>query len=122
MSDVYALFRNGTRLLEKGDHHAAVVPLSRARDIAPEHDSIREALGRALFGAHRYREAADEFAAVARHAPTNDYALFCLGRALQLCGRHAEARRPLALAATLRPDRQDYRRYREQARRRAGGD
>ena len=117
MSDVYALFRNGTDLLERGDHHAAIVALSRARDLAPEEDSIREALGRALFGAHRYREAADEFEAVARHAPTNDYALFCLGRALQMCGRHDEALRPLALAATLRPERSDYRRYRERARR-----
>jgi hypothetical protein len=34
-------------------------------------------------------------------------------------GRHAEARRPLALAATLRPDRSDYRQYRDHSRRRA---
>ena len=36
-------------------------------------------------------------------APTNDYALFCLGRSLQMLGRHAEARKPLALAACLQP-------------------
>jgi tetratricopeptide (TPR) repeat protein len=118
-ASVYELFRNGTRLLEDGDHHAAVIPLRRARDLDPDKDSIREALGRALFGARRYREAAEEFRAVAEHAPTNDYALFCLGRALQLQGRHDEARRPLALASCLRPERADYRRYRDQARRRA---
>ena len=50
-------------------------------------------------------------------APTNDYALFCLGRSLQLLGRHAEARKPLALAACLRPERED---YRATATRRAG--
>ncbi|MTD43150.1 hypothetical protein GKE82_02225 [Conexibacter sp. W3-3-2] len=122
MDDVYTLFRNGSRLLDEGDFHAATVPLMRARDLSPGEDSIHEALGRALFGAHRYREAAAEFAAVAAHAPTNDYALFCLGRALQLCGRHAEARRPLALAAQLRPERADYRRYRDAARRHAGDD
>jgi len=122
MDDVYTLFRNGSRLLEDGDFHAATVPLGRARDLAPGEDSIHEALGRALFGAHRYREAADEFAAVATHAPTNDYALFCLGRSLQLCGRHAEALRPLALAAQLRPERADYRRYRDQARKLAAPD
>jgi len=117
MDDVYDLFRNGTALLESGDHHAAVVPLTRARDLSPGKDSIHEALGRALFGAHRYQEAAEEFAIVADHAPTNDYALFCLGRSLQLTGHHDEARRPLALAAQLRPERADYRRYLDQARR-----
>ena len=55
------------------------VPLSRARDLEPDKASIREALGRALFGAQRYGEAAEEFEAVVEHAPTNDYALFCLG-------------------------------------------
>ncbi len=116
----YERFRHGVELLERGDHHAAVVSLSRARDLEPEKASVREALGRALFGARRYREAADEFAAVVERAPTNDYALFCLGRSLQLLGRHDEARRPLALASNLRPERADYRAYRDRARRRAG--
>ena len=30
-------------------------------------------------------------------------------------GRHEEARKPLALAAQLRPERRDYRLYRERA-------
>ena len=103
MQDAYELFSSGTSLLESGDHHAAVVPLSRARDLEPGKASVREALGRALFGAQRYSEAAEEFRAVVDHAPTNDYALFCLGRSLQLMGRHAEARHPLALAALPAP-------------------
>jgi Flp pilus assembly protein TadD len=119
MNSAYELFLNGTRLLEDGNFHAAAVPLSRARDLEPDKTSIREALGRALFGSRRYREAAVEFQAVVDHAPTNDYALFCLGRSLQLQGRHAEARRPLALASCLRPDRKDYAEYRDRARRRA---
>ena len=119
MDSVYDLFMAGTRLLEDGDHHAATVPLSRARDLEPGKASIREALGRAYFGCRRYREAQAEFEAVVEIAPTNHYALFCLGRALQLQGRHAEARSPLALASGLRPDRKDYLKYREQARRRA---
>ena len=92
MSELYDLFKNGTRLLEAGDFHAATVALGRARELDPDKDSIHEAYGRALFGAHRYREAADEFAAIAEHNPTDDYALFCLGRSLQLLGKHAEAR------------------------------
>jgi Flp pilus assembly protein TadD len=120
MDDVYDLFHRGTELLEAGHHHQAVVPLSRARDLAPEQTSIREALGRALFHIQRYEHAAAEFSAIVDRAPTNDYALFCLGRCLQLLGRHAEARQPLALAACMQPSRRDYRRYRDQARARAG--
>jgi Flp pilus assembly protein TadD len=116
MDSLYDLFRRGTALLEAGDYHAAVVPLERARDLAPEKTSIREALGRAFFRTARYEEARTEFEAVVEHAPTNDYALFCLGRSLQQLGRHAEARRPLALASCMRPERGDYRLYRDRSR------
>jgi Flp pilus assembly protein TadD len=116
MDDVYELFIRGTELLEAGHNHQATIPLSRARDLAPDKTSIREALGRALFRSQRYELAATEFAAVIDRAPTNDFALFCLGRCLQMLGRHAEARKPLALAATLQPTRRDYRLYRDRAR------
>src|SRR5262245_41382683 len=115
MDSAYELYMNGTKLLDNGDFHAAVVPLARARDLVPDKTSVREALGRALFGSRRYRE----FEAVVERAPTNDFALFCLGRSLQLLGRHAEARKPLALAACLRPEREDYQQYLGRARRRA---
>jgi Flp pilus assembly protein TadD len=117
--DVYELFQRGTELLNDGHNHQAVIPLARARELEPDKTSIREALGRALFGAQRYEQAAAEFQAVVDRAPTNDFALFCLGRCLQLLGRHAEARRPLALAACLQPGRSDYREYRDKARARA---
>src|SRR5580693_5631236 len=116
MESVYDLYQRGCELLDHGDHQAAIVPLSKARDLAPDKTSIREALGRALFHAQRYEEAAAEFRAVVDRAQTNDYALFCLGRSLQMLGRHAEARPPLTLAACLQPGRRDYRRYRDQAR------
>jgi Flp pilus assembly protein TadD len=119
MEDAYELFRRGTELLEAGHHHQAAIPLSRARDLAPDKTSVREALGRALFHTQRYEQAAREFQAVIDRAPTNDYALFCLGRSLQMLGRHAEARKPLAQAAGMQPARRDYRRYRDQARRAA---
>ena len=122
MDSVYELYRRGCELLENGDHQAAIVPLSRARKLEPDKASIREALGRALFHAQRYESAAAEFEAIAAGAPTNDYALFCLGRSMQLLGRHREACQPLALACSLRPEREDYRRYRERAWRAAHGD
>jgi tetratricopeptide (TPR) repeat protein len=119
MDSVYELYRRGCSLLEHGDHQAAIVPLTRARNLEPAKTSIREALGRALFHAQSYERAAEEFQAVTRIAPTNDYALFCLGRSMQLLGRHWEACHPLALACSLRPEREDYRLYRDRARRKA---
>jgi tetratricopeptide (TPR) repeat protein len=116
---VYELYKRGSELLSAGDHHAAIVPLTRARDLEPTKTSIREALGRALFHARRYERAAQEFEAVATAAPTNDYALFCLGRTMQLLGRHREACHPLALACSMSPEREDYRIYRDRARRAA---
>ena len=110
---VYALFRRGSSLLEAGDHDAALVPLEQARGFEPDKTSIREALGRAYFHAGRYAAAGEEFAAVVERAPVDDYAHFCLGRALEKTGRLAEARRHLTLEACLRPDRADYRAYRD---------
>jgi Flp pilus assembly protein TadD len=116
MDDVYELFSRGTALLADGYFHQATIPLRRASRLSPESTSIREALGRALFQAQHYSEAAEEFQAVVDRAPTNDYALFCLGRSLQMLGRHAEARQPLALAATMKPERSDYKAYRDRSR------
>ena len=115
MDDVYDLFQRGTALLEAGDFNSATVPLRRARDLDPDKTSIREALGRAYFRSAQFERAREEFEAVVERAPTNDFALFCLGRSLMQLGRHQEARKPLALAAQLRPERRDYRLYRERA-------
>lgn len=119
MDSAYDLYMRGCDLLDHGDYQAAIVPLTKARDLEPQKTSIRETLGRALFHAQRYERAAEEFKAVADAAPTNDYALFCLGRAMQQLGRHREACKPLALACSLQPGRADYRIYRDRARRAA---
>lgn len=116
MESVYELYTRGRDLLAHGDYQAAIVPLTQARDREPDKASIREALGRALFHARRYEGAAAEFGAIAESAPTNDYALFCLGRSMQMLGRHREAIAPLTQAALLRPDRADYRKYRDRTR------
>jgi Flp pilus assembly protein TadD len=119
MEDVYHLYRQGHALLESGDFDQATVPLSKAAALEPEKTSIREALGRAYFRSRHFEKARVEFEAVVERAPTNDYALFCLGRSLMELGRPAEARKPLVLAAGLRPERRDYRIYRDRARARA---
>ena len=112
-TNTYELYRQGMSLLEAGDYAAATVPLGKLAAVEPEKSSVREALGRALFRAHRYDEAAGEFEAVIERYPVNDYAHFCLGRSLSLSGHVDRARRHLAIAANLRPDRRDYRVYRE---------
>ena len=113
---VYDLFKRGSELLEAGDFSAATIPLEKARRLEPDKTSIREALGRAYFRSGRYADAREEFAAVVERSPVNDFAHFCLGRALEKTCRRAEARRHLTLAVGLRPDRADYRAYRDRLR------
>lgn len=113
---VYELFTRGLELLEAGDYSAAAASLEQASASEPDKTSIREALGRAYFHAGRYGDARAEFAAVVERSPVNDFAHFCLGRALEKTGRRAEARRHLVLAACMRPDRADYRAYRDRIR------
>ena len=113
---LYTLYRKGVELLEDGSFDAATVPLAEAARRAPEKSSVREALGRAYFRNRQFAEAAVEFEAVVDTHPVNDYAHFCLGRALSLTGETERARHHLALASNLRPDRSDYRLYRDRLR------
>jgi Flp pilus assembly protein TadD len=117
---LYSKYRKGIELLEDGDFEQATVPLKDVAREAPEKTSVREALGRALFRSRHYAEAATEFEAVVEAHPVNDYAHFCLGRALSKTGELKRARHHLALAANLRPDRSDYRIYRERLAAEAG--
>jgi len=116
---LYTLYRRGIELLEDASFDAATEPLAEAARRAPEKSSVREALGRAYFRNHQFAEAAAEFEAVVEAHPVNDYAHFCLGRALTLTGQTQRARHHLALASNLRPERDDYRIYRDRARRAA---
>jgi Flp pilus assembly protein TadD len=113
---LYTLYRRGVELLADGSAREATVPLAEVARSEPEKASVREALGRAYFRNRQYEEAATEFEAVVDRQPVNDYAHFCLGRALSLCGHRDRARHHLALASNLRPDRGDYRLYRDRLR------
>jgi TolA-binding protein len=108
----YTLYRRGIELLEDGDFVDATEPLAEAARRAPEKSSVREALGRAYYRAGRFSQAAVEFEAVVETHHVNDFAHFCLGRALSKTGEKDRARHHLALACNLRPDRSDYRFYR----------
>jgi Flp pilus assembly protein TadD len=108
----FTLYRRGIELLEERDFEQAAVPLEQAARQAPEKSSVREALGRAYFRSGRFAAAAVEFKAVVERHQVNDYAHFCLGRALAKTGETERARHHLALACNLRPDRSDYSFYR----------
>jgi Flp pilus assembly protein TadD len=107
------LYRRGIELLEEADFEQATPPLEEAASRAPEKSSVREALGRAYFRCGRFAAAAEEFEAVLDTHQVNDFAHFCLGRALAKTGERERARHHLALAANLRPERRDYRFYRD---------
>lgn len=112
-SPVYGLYRRGIELLEDASFEAAIVPLEEAARLEPEKTSIREALGRAYFRSNRFNQAAAEFEAIVETHPVDDYAHFCLGRSLTMIGRFDQARHHLAMASNLKPERDDYRTYRE---------
>lgn len=97
-TEAYDAYRRGCALLERGDAHAAVVSLERARSLEPDMASIREALGRAYAGAHDFARARDEFQAAVDLHPTDGYAHFGLSRCLDRLGERTLARRHRRLA------------------------
>ena len=106
--EAYIRFQEGSRLLDSGDTHAAVVALERARDLEPDKGSIREALARAYFRTKRIDAARAEFEKVLELDPVNDYAHFGLGLCLLRSGDRDGARGHLKMATIMRPDLEAY--------------
>ena len=119
--DTYELFRRGSELLAAGHAHQAVISLEQARDAAPGHGSVREALGRAYYGAGRTSAAEAEFAEALEIDPSNDYAHFGLGLCLARSGERTLAVGHLRLALAMRPEVDAYRQALERVQRRPGG-
>jgi Flp pilus assembly protein TadD len=109
VSDAYDLFREGQKRLRTGMAAQATVPLEKAKRLEPQKASIREALGIAYFRLARWKEAEDEFRTICDELdPTDDYAHYALGRALEQQGRTAEANGQYKLASTMRPGSDQY--------------
>ena len=106
--EAYVRFREGSRLLDSGNTHAAIVALERARDLEPDKGSIREALARAYYRSQRVDQARAEFEKVLELDPVNDYAHFGLGLCLLRSGDRAGARGHLKIATIMRPDEEAY--------------
>ena len=84
--EVYDLFTRGTELLESGDFNAAAVPLERAPPPGAGQGLDPRGARPRLLPIGPLRQGREEFAAVVERYPTNDFALFCLGRACELTG------------------------------------
>ncbi len=109
MSDAYHHFREGQKRLREGMAAQATVPLEKAKKLEPGKASIREALGIAYFRLARWQEAEAEFRAIVEEfEPTDDYAHYALGRALEQQGRVAEANGHYKLASSMKPGSQAY--------------
>src|SRR5262249_896211 len=108
MTDAYENFQEGRRRLKKGMPAQATVSLEKAKRLEPEKASIREALGIAYFRLQRWEDAEREFRAILDLAPTDHYAHYALGRALEKQGRDAEANGHYKLASSMQPDDKQY--------------
>ena len=109
MSDAYDLFREGQRRLRSGLNAQATVPLEKAKRLEPQKASIREALGIAYFRLTRWEDAEREFRTITEELdPTDDYAHYALGRALERQGRTTEANGHYKLASSMKPGSDQY--------------
>ena len=105
----YELLQRGQGLLKRRHHAQAAVVLERAAKLEPAKASIREALGIAYFRLARWEDAEREFRAIVEDlAPTDDYAHYALGRALERQGRAAEANGHYKLASSMKPASEQY--------------
>ncbi len=96
--EAYEYYQRGQELLNSRNFQAASVALERAKRLEPDKGSIREALGRAYLSSRVYQRAAEEFAVAVELAPTDHYAHYGLGRALERLGDTEASRRHYTLA------------------------
>jgi Flp pilus assembly protein TadD len=107
--NAYDLFKEGQNRLRSGLTAQATVPLEKARRLEPGKASIREALGIAYFRLARWRDAEREFRTIVEElSPTDHYAHYALGRALEHLGKTSEANGHYKLASSMKPTSETY--------------
>jgi Flp pilus assembly protein TadD len=105
----YDLFREGQKRLRSGLTAQATVPLEKAKKMEPAKASIREALGIAYFRLARWQDAEREFRTIVEElSPTDHYAHYGLGRALEKQGKQLEANGHYKLASSMKPSSETY--------------
>jgi Flp pilus assembly protein TadD len=105
----YDFFREAQKRLRSGLNAQATVPLEKAKRLEPAKASIREALGIAYFRLSRWRDAEREFRTIVEElSPTDHYAHYALGRALEHLGKTSEANGHYKLASSMKPNSETY--------------
>jgi len=112
----YEWYHRAMDLLERGDSDASLVLLDRVLAEDPRSASAREARARALFDSRRFQDAAAAFEGLVETSPADDFAHYGLGLSLWRLQSFRDAEDHLAMAAVMRPDRDDYRSALDQVR------
>jgi Flp pilus assembly protein TadD len=99
----YDRYRLGQAYVDAGDPLAAARVLEPAVDGGSTSAALWLVLAQAYFASSRLRPAQRAFERVVELDPTDDYARFGLGRALERQGRRAEALAQYRLAFALSP-------------------
>jgi Flp pilus assembly protein TadD len=103
MSDMVQAFRQAEMLVAMRRPLDALAALAPVLEAEPDKPSVLVLAGRAYLGSAQLRRAEEAFRKVIELDPTDHYAHFALGRALQRQSRFLEARRQLRLATAMNP-------------------
>ncbi len=101
-------FRTAEELLQRGAPLHALTELEPLLAEQPDSKSVLELAGRAYFQSAQMRRAEEAFRRVVELEPTNAWARFALGRAIERQSRHDEAAGHYRVACAMSP-RADYR-------------
>ncbi|OLF11234.1 hypothetical protein BLA60_13760 [Actinophytocola xinjiangensis] len=101
--DTFEAFRRAEALVAQRRPLDALVALAPVLDAEPDKSSVHLLAGRAYLGSAQLRRAEAAFLRVLELDPTDHYARFALGKALQRQGRITEAQTQLRLAVAMHP-------------------
>ena len=101
--DAVEQFRLAESLVSERRPLEALRELRPVLDAEPDAPSVQLLAGRAYLQSAQLRRAEEAFLRVLDHNPSDHYARFALGRALQRQGRLEEARAQLSMAVAMNP-------------------
>jgi len=101
--DSFEAFRRAEALVAQRRPLDALAALAPVLDAEPDKSSVHLLAGRAYLGSAQLRRAEEAFRRVLELDPTDHYARFALGKALQRQSRITEAQTQLRLAVAMNP-------------------
>jgi Flp pilus assembly protein TadD len=101
--DTFEAFRRAEALVAQRRPLDALAALAPVLDAEPDKSSVHLLAGRAYLGSAQLRRAEQAFLRVLELDPTDHYARFALGKALQRQSRITEAQTQFRLAVAMNP-------------------